>query len=286
MLEIRSGESESAGSGGTGGASCGKPNGDSAAEESCQPCDGSYRKGKVFVVGIGPGGKLDRTHRAENAIEQCSAVFGYKRYLELTADLLEGKEVVPSGMRHEVERCLAALDRAKAGATVCVLSSGDPGVYGMAGLVLELADDKGYDVAIEIVPGISAANSAAAIVGAPLMLDYACISISDLLVDWETIKDRLEKAASGDMVVALYNPRSKKRVRQLEKVAEIFLKYRSPSTPVAVATAVGTDNENVAYSNLKDFLDLEIGMRSTVIVGNSSSKMVGGRLVTPRGYKL
>lgn len=286
MFEVRSGKSEPACGGGACGSAGGGQDADRSAPDKVQRDNRGDRKGKLYVVGIGPGGKADRTLRAIDAIEQSDAVFGYKRYIELTEDLLEGKEVFSSGMTHEVERCLKALEVAASGKTVSMLSSGDPGVYGMAGLVLELAEDKGFDVDVEIVTGISAANSAAARLGAPLMLDYACISISDILVPWDKIKQRLEKVAAADLVVALYNPRSKKRVKQLEEAAEIFRKYREPGTPVGIATAVGSEDESIEISDLENFLEAEIGMRSIVIVGNSESKVINGRLITPRGYEI
>jgi len=189
-------------------------------------------------------------------------------------------------MRQEVKRCRLALERAKSGAVVSLLSSGDAGVYGMAGLAIEMAVAEEIYAPIEIVPGISAANSAAALLGAPLMLDYACISLSDLLVPWQTIRRRVEAVASADMVVALYNPKSARRVKQIEETATIFRQYRPATTPVGVATAVGCEGERVVLSDLDRFLEIEIGMRSVVIVGNSSSKCLNGWFVTPRGYNL
>ncbi|MHB8879291.1 MAG: precorrin-3B C(17)-methyltransferase [Myxococcaceae bacterium] len=238
------------------------------------------------MVGIGPGGPLDRTRRAEQAISASAVIVGYSRYLDLVADLTGGKELVASGMTHEVERCRTALARAAAGQAVALVSSGDPGVYGMAGLMLELAEAEGCPVPIEIIPGVSAANATAARLGAPLMLDAAFISLSDLLVPWEVIRQRLEAVAAADLVVALYNPRSHKRVEQLDQAAAIFRRHRPGSTPVGIGTAVGTGDERVVVSDLDRFLSEEIGMRSTVVVGNRSSRRVGQWLVTPRGYRL
>ncbi len=189
-------------------------------------------------------------------------------------------------MRQETERCRAALERAATGSTVAFVSSGDAGVYGMAGLAIEMAAAHGWQVPIEIIPGISAANSAAAKMGAPLMLDYACVSLSDLLVPWETILVRIRALAAADMVVALYNPKSTKRIRQIEEVAEIFLSHRPPTTPVGIATAVGAEEETFLLSTLGSFLTEEINMKSIVIVGNSSSQILNGWFVTPRGYKI
>lgn len=238
------------------------------------------------MVGIGPGGPADRTRRAEAAIAASTVVAGYKRYLDLIADLTDGKELISSGMTKERERCRAALQRAEEGSVVALVSSGDAGIYGMAGLAVELASSEGRHVSIEIVPGVTAATATAAALGAPLMLDFACISLSDLLVPWDSIKRRLEAVASADLVVALYNPRSKKRTQQLEEAAAIFLKYRSGHTPVGVGTAVGTEEQRIVLSDLDRFLALEITMRSIVVIGNRSSKIVDGFFITPRGYSV
>jgi precorrin-3B C17-methyltransferase len=213
-------------------------------------------------------------------------VVGYKHYLDSITDLTDGKEVISSGMMQEVDRCRAAVERARSGATVAFVSSGDAGVYGMAGLALEMIAADCAPVAVEIVAGVSAANSAASRLGAPLMLDYACISLSDLLVQWELVRQRVEAVASADLVVALYNPKSTKRVKQIEEVAEIFRKYRPGNTPVGIATAVGSGEERTVMSDLDHFLQEEIGMRTIVIIGNRSSKCLNGWFVTPRGYKL
>jgi len=213
-------------------------------------------------------------------------VVGYRRYLELIEDLTADKELISSGMTREVERCRAALQRAQDGETVALVSSGDPGVYGMAGLALELASREEISIPIEICPGVTSANACAAVMGAPLMLDYATISLSDLLVPWESIRTRLEAVAAVDMVVALYNPRSKKRRGQLEEAAVIFRKYREGTTPVGIGTAVGATEERVTLSDLDHFLELEINMRSIVLIGNSSSRIVDGWFITPRGYRV
>jgi precorrin-3B C17-methyltransferase len=229
---------------------------------------------------------LDRTRRAEEAILRSHAVAGYTPYLENIRDLTQGKELMASGMRQEVQRCRWALEKANEGAVVALISSGDPGVYGMAGLAIEMAVAEGIAVPIEIVPGVSAANSAAARLGAPLMLDYACISLSDLLVPWETIRARVEAVAAADLVTAFYNPKSKKRVTQIEEVAAIFRQHRPGATPVGVATSIGLENERIVLSDLDHFLEVEIGMQSVVIIGNRSSKCLNGWFVTPRGYHL
>jgi len=189
-------------------------------------------------------------------------------------------------MRQERDRCLAALRQAESGEVVSIVSSGDPGIYGMAGLTIELAGSEGISVPIEIVSGVTASHSMASRLGAPLMLDYACISLSDLLVPWETIKERLQHVAQADLVVSLYNPRSKKRIHQLDDAAEIFRQYRPTTTPVGIGTAVGTSEEQILITDLEHFIDFDIAMRSTVIIWNSSSRIVGGWFVTPRGYRV
>jgi precorrin-3B C17-methyltransferase len=240
--------------------------------------------GKLYVVGIGPGGPLDRTRRAEAAIAASDVIAGYTRYVELVADLTAGKEIIATGMTREVERCRLALERAAAGKTVSLVSSGDPGIYGMAGLALELAAAEGFSVPIEIVPGVSAAQALAARLGAPLMCDFAVLSLSDLLVPWETIRRRLEAVAAADLVCALYNPRSQKRRYQLDEAAAIFRRHRPGTTPVGIGTAVGTGEEQILLTDLESFLALPIDMRSVVIIGNGATRRIGDWIVTPRGY--
>ncbi len=209
---------------------------------------------------------------------------GYPPYLKKIQDLTAGKELIATGMTHEVERCRTALKRAAEGAIVALVSSGDPGIYGMAGLALELAAADGLNVPIEVIPGVTAASAAAARMGAPLMVDFAVISLSDRLVAWEKIRARLEAAAAGDFVTALYNPRSRERVAQLEEAVAIFLKHRAPATPVGIGTAVGTESERILVCDLAHLLDQTIDMQTIVIVGSSTSKRVGEWFVTARGY--
>lgn len=213
-------------------------------------------------------------------------IVGYERYIALLADLTSGKELISTGMTQEGERCRMALKAAASGRTVALVSSGDPGVYGMAGLALEIAQKVGIDIDVEIVPGVTAANAAAARMGAPLMLDYATISLSDLLVPWDTIRRRLTAVAAADLVVALYNPASRKRQSQLAEAAAILLAHRPRTTPVGIATALGDAGEQVEMSTLGEFLKCDIGMRSIVIVGNSTSRVLGALFLTPRGYQL
>jgi precorrin-3B C17-methyltransferase len=227
---------------------------------------------------------LDRTRRAEEAIRASDCAVGYTHYVELVADLTAGKEIIATGMTQEVERCRLALERVKQGRTVALVSSGDPGVYGMAGLALELAAREGFSAPIEIVPGVTAASALAARLGAPLMCDFAVLSLSDLLVPWDRIRERLEAVAAADLVCALYNPRSVKRRKQLAEAARIFRRHRPGDTPVGVGIALGSAEERIMLSDLEHFLELPIDMRSVVIIGNLSTKRIADWFVTPRGY--
>ncbi len=239
---------------------------------------------KLYVIGIGPGDLTHMTYEAREAIESADTVVGYKTYLDLIDPLLAGKEVLSSGMTREVERCREALRLAGEGRTVALVSSGDAGVYGMAGLVLELSPPDDIDVII--IPGVSAVQAAASVLGAPLMHDFAVISLSDLLTPWELIEKRLAAAASADFVVALYNPRSKGRVRHIERARDILISSRSPETPVGIVRNACRDGEEKIIATLSDMPLERIDMFSLVIVGNSATFVDShGRMVTPRGYK-
>lgn len=218
------------------------------------------------------------------ALAESQVVVGYKHYLESISDLTEGKELIASGMTQEVERCRQALRRAAAGQVVALVSSGDPGIYGMAGLALELAETEKVHVPVQILPGVTAASAAAAALGAPLMLDFAVISLSDLLISWEVIRRRLEAVAGADLVVVLYNPRSRKRIRQLEEATAIFQAVRPGQTPVGVVTSASQDEESVILTDLDHLLEQEVGMSSVVIIGNSTTRRIDSCLVTTRGY--
>ncbi len=245
---------------------------------------------KLYVVGIGPGDLNHMTYEAREAIAAADVVVGYRTYLDLVAPLLAGKEVVSSGMMREMDRCEEALALTASGKTVALASGGDAGVYGMAGLVLELADGRGgetprWDVEIVIVPGVSAVQAAAAVLGAPLMHDFAVISLSDLLTPWDAIERRLAAAAAADFVVALYNPRSKGRVRHLEIAREILLAARAASTPVGIVRNACRAGEERVTTTLAEMLGHEIDMFTIVIVGNAATFVdKKGRMVTPRGY--
>lgn len=241
------------------------------------------------MVGIGPGNPEDMSRRAFTVLSQAEVVVGYRPYIKLLDGVLSpGQEVLGSGMRQEIERARLAVELARSGRSVAVVSSGDAGIYGMAGLLLELLLQSGArsQVEFEVVPGITAASSAAAVLGAPLMHDFAVISLSDLLTPWELILKRIEAAAMGDFVVVFYNPRSKKRVNQIKEAREILLKYRSADTPVGIVTDAGRSGQKAVISDLANFLDEEINMRSVVLVGNSQSYASDGYLVTPRGYRI
>lgn len=245
------------------------------------------KRGKLFVVGIGPGSLDEMTYHARRAIETSDVIVGYSAYVDLAEPLLFGKVVITGGMGMEVERCEAALREALLGRTVALISSGDAGIYGMAGLVLEIALKKGIEhpEAIEIVPGVPAFVAAAALVGAPLMNDFASISLSDLMNPWEKIEKRLAAAASGDFVTCLYNPRSTNRVQHIEKAREIFLKHRSPETPVAIIRNAFRDDQSKVITTLDAMLSHEIDMLSIVIIGCSESMAEGRWMLTTRGYK-
>jgi len=235
------------------------------------------------VVGLGPGDRECMTPQAVNAICECDVVVGYKTYLDLIQDLTGDKEVVVSGMKREVERARQALEIAEQGKIVAMVSSGDPGVYGMAGIVLEVAAGK---VPVEVVSGVTAATAAAAILGAPLVNDFAVISLSDLLTPWKKMVERLEAAALGDFVIVLYNPKSKGRPTNINTAREVILWHRAPETPVGIVRKAKRGEEEKIITTLKDMLNYNIDMLTTVIIGNSQTIAEKGYLITPRGYKL
>lgn len=226
--------------------------------------------------------------RARESIAGAQVIAGYNTYLKLIEELLPGKEIIGTGMMQEIDRCRAAVEQALSGKNVAVVSSGDPGIYGMAGLVLELAQKHPEAIRpqVTIVPGISAAGAAAAALGAPLMHDFAVISLSDLLTPWELIAKRVEMAATGDFVIALYNPRSHRRTGQIEEVRKIILKHRPGLTPVGIVNQATRSEESMVISDLERFTREHIDMFSLVIIGNSHTYVEAGRMITPRGYKL
>ena len=243
---------------------------------------------KISVIGIGPGSLDELTPRAAQAIEGAEVVAGYNTYIKLIEKILVGKKIIGRAMMQEVERCQLALEETLAGKNVAVISSGDAGVYGMAGLVVEmilnLPEDKRPQ--FEVIAGVSAVNAAAAILGAPLMNDFAVISLSDLMTPFEVIKKRVRAAAQGDFVIALYNPKSKRRVTQLDEVQKILLEYREKNTPVGIVTNAGRDGETKIISTLENFTREEVNMFSLVLIGNSQTFVKAGFMLTPRGYNL
>ncbi|NPV29448.1 MAG: precorrin-3B C(17)-methyltransferase [Firmicutes bacterium] len=241
------------------------------------------------MVGIGPGDAADLSRRAREVLREAEVVVGYRPYLRLLEGvLLPEQEQVGSGMREEVDRARRAVALALAGRKVAVVSSGDAGIYGMAGLVLEvlLSTGRQDQVDFQVVPGITAASAAAALLGAPLMHDFAVISLSDLLTPWEAILRRIEAAARGDFVVVFYNPRSRKRAHQLLVAREVLLRHRKPETPVGVVTGAGRPGQQVVLTDLARLPSVEVNMQSLVLVGNSQSYVKDGYLITPRGYPL
>lgn len=244
------------------------------------------KKGKVYIVGLGPGGRQQMTQRAFEAIGDSQVILGYKVYTDLIGDLADGKKIMASGMGRELERCRKAIDLAREGHKVSLVSSGDPGIYGMAGPFLELNSKETEPVEVEIVPGITAASMGAALLGAPLMHDLAIISLSDLLTPWEVIVKRLKLAADGDFVTALYNPRSHGRPDYIIQARNIFLEYRNPQTPVGIVRNAAREGEEITVTSLDEMLNHEIDMFSVVIIGNSRSYSRAGNFITPRGYVL
>ena len=234
---------------------------------------------KIYCIGIGPGGEEQMTLRAARTLEKCDCVAGYGLYL----DLIEGKERIQTGMTREVDRCAAALDAAKQGKTVAVVSSGDAGVYGMAGLLIELA--AGTNIEVEVVPGITAACSGGAVLGSPLTCDFACVSLSDLLTPWDKIEQRLRGAAAGDFCIALYNPSSRKRADYLRRACDILLETLSPDTVCGTVRNIGREGESFALTTLGALRDTGVDMLTTVFIGNSRTVVIDGRMVTPRGYR-
>jgi precorrin-3B C17-methyltransferase / cobalt-factor III methyltransferase len=241
--------------------------------------------GLISVVGTGIGSTENMTPRAVNALADADIIIGYKTYLDLIPELLVGKEVITSAMMQEVDRCKNSFDLAETGKHVALVSGGDPGIYAMAGLVLEIAAKRDSRVKIDIIPGIAAVNGCAARLGAPLMHDFAAISLSDLLTPWEVIVKRLDAAANADFVIALYNPKSKKRTEHIVQARDILLTYRNPETPVGIVTAASRENEVIRLTTLKTMLEEEINMQSTVIIGNSTTFSWNGYMITPRGYR-
>ena len=246
--------------------------------------------GKLYIVGVGPGHHDHMTFRAKRVIEESDTIVGYETYVNLVEDLIEGKDVHRYAMTQEIERAHQCIDLAKEGKIVSLVSSGDPGIYGMAGLIFEILAESGWnpenDLQVELVPGVSALNSCASLIGSPLMTDFAVVSMSDLLVPWEIIVKRVEAAAQGDYVIVIYNPSSKKRIHQLQDARKLLLKYRKASTPVAIIKGAFRKSQTIVMTDLEHLEEHsdKLGMISTVIVGNSSTYNFKDLMINPRGY--
>ena len=244
--------------------------------------------GKIYLVGFGPGAEQHMTYRAKAAIADADVVIGYSTYIKLVKELLVGKEVVRKGMTEEIDRCMEAYDQAKQGKKVALISSGDIGVYGMAGPTYEVLLQSGWkpgsDIEVEIVPGTTALSACASLVGAPLTHDFCSISLSDLLTPWPVIARRVEAAAKADFVVALYNPKSGRRTQQIVEAQKILLRYRAADTPVAIVKSAYRRRQAIQMVRLDEMAECDIGMLTTVLIGNSSTTLQEGLMITPRGY--
>lgn len=239
---------------------------------------------KLYVVGIGPGAYEKMTIEAAEALKNSDVIIGYTVYVDLVKEHFSGKEFLTTPMKKEVERCKMAFEEAMKGKTVSMICSGDAGVYGMAGLMYEVGMNY-PEVELSVIAGVTAATGGAAVLGAPLIHDFCLISLSDLLTPWEKIETRLLDAAHGDFVICLYNPSSKKRHDYLQKACNLMLKYKSEETVCGIVGNIGRDGESEKVMTLKELRDTQVDMFTTVFIGNSQTKNINGKMVTPRGYK-
>ena len=240
---------------------------------------------KVYVVGLGPGGVEQMTRRAQETLAACDVIAGYNVYIDLIKEDYKDKEFLSTGMRKEVERCKLAIEEALKGKTVAMVSSGDAGVYGMAGIMYQIAAEF-PELEVEVIPGITAACSGAAVLGAPLISDFTLISLSDLLTPWEKIEKRLDLASQADFVICLYNPSSFKRHDYLQKACDIMLKNQRANVPAGIVRNIGREGEEYEIMTLAELRDAQVDMFSTVIIGNSQTEVINNKMVTPRGYKI
>ena len=238
---------------------------------------------KLYVVGIGPGEASQMTGKAMDALRASDVIAGYGVYVDLVKPLFPEKEYLTTAMRKEADRCRMAIDAAMEGKTVSMISSGDAGVFGMAGLILELSRDK--DLQVEVIPGVTAALSGGAVLGAPLTHDFAVISLSDLLTPWDKIETRLDLAGQADLCIALYNPSSHRRADYLQKACDILLRHVSPDTVCGAVRNIGREGESFEVMTLSQIRDYKADMFTTVFIGNSQTMNINGRMVTPRGYR-
>lgn len=239
---------------------------------------------KIYVVGLGPGGSDQLTPKALNILQSCDIITGYTVYIDLIKDMFPGKTLLSTAMTKEVERCEIAIEKALQGNIVAMVSSGDAGIYGMAGIMFETAQNY-PEIEIEVIPGITAACSGGAVIGAPLTHDFAVISLSDLLTPWEKIESRLSATAQADFVICLYNPSSKKRKDYLEKACDIILRYQSAELPAGIVRNIGRIGEEYQLMTLGELRNTKVDMFTTVFIGNSQTKIINNKMVTPRGYR-
>lgn len=239
---------------------------------------------KIYVVGIGPGAYEKMTIEAAEALKNSDVIIGYTVYVDLVREHFPGKEFLTTPMKKEVERCVMAFDEAMKGKTVSMICSGDAGVYGMSGLMYEVGVNY-PEVELTVLPGVTAATGGAAVLGAPLIHDFCLISLSDLLTSWEKIEARLLAAAQADFVICLYNPSSRKRYDYLEKACDLMLRYKAAETVCGLVENIGRDGETMRVLTLQELKTTKVDMFTTVFVGNSQTKKIGGKMVTPRGYR-
>ncbi len=240
------------------------------------------------VVGIGPGGSEHMTKKAISAIDKAEVLVGYTTYIELLEEgLKKGKEIISTGMMKEIERCKAAIEKARQGKSTVIVSGGDPGIYGMAGLILELLAEEELieKINLEVIPGVPALCAASALLGAPLMHDFVSISLSDLMTPWELIKKRITLALEGDFVIVLYNPRSKKRKRQLKEAIELIKEKRGDKVAVGIVKHATREGEKIIITDIRAINQEVVDMGTILIIGNSKSRIYNGFMVTPRGYE-
>ena len=239
---------------------------------------------KVYVIGMGPGAYEQMTVKAVRTLEKCDVIVGYTVYIELLKEYFPDKRYLTTSMRQEAARCRMAFEEAAKGAVTAMVCSGDAGIYGMAGLMYEIGEEY-PEVAIEVIPGVTAALGGSAVLGAAVGHDVSLISLSDLLTPWEKIETRLLAAAQADFVVCLYNPSSKKRHDYLQKACDLMMKYKSPDTICGTVSNIAREGETANVMTLKELRDTQVDMFTTVFIGNSQTKELNHKMVTPRGYK-
>ncbi len=237
---------------------------------------------RLYVVGIGPGGRENMTFKAVDVIKKSELIVGYTPYIDYLGDLVEGKEIYSTGMKGEIERCQYAIEKVREGKDTAIISTGDAGLYGMAGPILELAKD----IDVDIIPGVTAAFSAASELGSPIMHDYASISLSDLLTPWQVIEKRLDKAAEADFVITIYNPKSRGRKDHLKRAMEIISSHRNGKTPVGIVKNSGRPNTEIKITTIEELDYDAVDMLCVLIVGNSNTYVRDEKMITPRGYEI